>query len=249
MNPILFELGGFRLYSFGSFIALGAVVGTIVVFKLSQIRRLPTKNLFDLVLISLLAGLIGARIGYYLLYLEQFQSFWQLFYFWQGGLLASSGIVSGLAAFIWLTRRYQLPLAPMLDIGVLSFLLGWAVGKIGCHLSFCSIGRFSSSLIAFQSTVPVDLLSVVSAGILFVVLLWLWQREVLKDGLIFLLAVEGFVISEALIKTQKVDFGEGLSGIEAAAYLVTAVITYLIFWRKLNFRWKKSFELKRKRPS
>ena len=231
MQPVLFEVGQFKLYSFGTFIALGAFIGGVVLFRLLKRRQMRTTHLFDSVLYTLIIALIGARLTYYFAYQEQFKSFWQVFYFWQGGLLALGGILIGFAAFLRFNKKARQPTWEVLDALGLSFLVGWAIGKVGCELSGCTIGRTSESWIAINGTLPIDLISSVWALIVFVVLLYIYLKDRLNGGVVFFLSAEAFFLGELLIKTLKADFGEGIVRAEAMIYLALIAITYLLFWR------------------
>lgn len=193
-------------------------------------RRLPTAPLFDLVLYTLLGGLIGARIGYYFLYQEQFQTFWQVIYFWQGGLAAIPGILAGFAVFMYTLRRENLPLWPLVDIGGLGFLIGWAIGKFGCQLSGCTIGR-TSTFLAINNSYAVDLLSGIWALLVAGACFYLWTQKKLRDGVVFFLTVEALFLGEFLLKTLKADFGEGATRLEAFVTLTIIVATYVTFLR------------------
>ena len=231
MQPVLLQVGQFRLYSFGTFIALGALIGGLTLFRLLKYRKLRTSHLFDAVLYSLLFGLIGARLTYYFTFQEQFKNFWQIFYFWQGGLLALGGILVGFVAFLYYSKKARQPVWEVLDATGLSFLIGWAVGKVGCHLSTCTIGRNTESWIAVNGTFPVDLISSIWALIIFGILLYIYLKDRFSSGIIFFLSAEVFLLGELLIKTLKVDFGEGIVRAEAMIYLALIIITYLLFWR------------------
>jgi phosphatidylglycerol:prolipoprotein diacylglycerol transferase len=231
MLPVLFELGKFKFYSFGTFIALGTVIGGLVLFWLAKKRRLKTHHLFDTVLYTLLLSLAGARLAYYFIYAKEFQSFWQVLYFWQGGLIALGGIIVGFLVYLYFIRREKDPIWQMLDIGALSFLVAWAVGKVGCFLSGCATGRLTESPLAINGAFPVDLFSIVWAAAVFVLLFRSWLKNKLSDGVIFFLAMEAFFLGELLIKTLKIDFAEDIVRIEAVSHLVIIVAIYLIFWR------------------
>jgi len=230
MYPVLLSLGKFKLYTFGSFIALGTLLAGYFLYWAARARRLPTAPLFDLVLYTLLGGLIGARIGYYLLYQEQFQNFWQIVYFWQGGLAALPGIIAGFFVFLYTLKRENLPVWPLVDIGALGFLGGWAIGKFGCQLSSCTPGR-SASFLAINGTYPVDLFSAIWAVLVAVACYYVWTQKKLQDGVVFFLAVEALFLGEFLLKTLKADFGEGVTRLEAATYLLVIVAAYAIFLR------------------
>lgn len=231
MYPVLVDLGFIKFYSFGTFIALGALFSGVFLYWAARVRKLRTIHLFDAVLYAILLGLIGARLGYYFIYQEQFQSFLQALYFWQGGLLALSGLFIGFLVFLRYTPKNNGLAWKYLDIAALALLLGWGTGKVGCFMSSCTVGRPTSGFLAMGGAYPVDLLSFIWAFLLLGGLLYVWYQQKLSDGVIFFLSLEGFFLGELLIKTLKSDFGEGLVRAEAFVYLALIVSIYLIFWR------------------
>lgn len=231
MQPVLFEVGPLKLYSFGTFIALGAFVGGVVLFRLLKYRSLRTSHLFDTILYTLIVSLLAARLSYYFVYQEQFKNFWQVFYFWQGGLLALGGILVGFVAFLRFNKKARQPIWEVLDALSLSFLISWAIGKIGCYLSVCSLGRPSDSWLASNGMIPIDLISSIWAILVFVSLLYIYFKDRLSAGVVFFLSAEAFFLGELLIKTLKSDFGDGIARAEAMIYLALVAITYLLFWR------------------
>lgn len=231
MLPILFEIGNFKLYSFGSFIAIGTVLSGLFINKAARSRKLHTHHLFDTVLFTLLAALVAARITYFIVYQNQFQSFGQLFYFWQGGLVAIGGLIVGLPTFLYFLRKEKDPVWQMLDIGALGLLIAWALGKFGCYLSSCTIGREASGFLSVSGTYPVDLFSTIWAALVFVVALYVWLKDRLSEGVIFFIALEGLLLGQLLINTLDADFGEGIVRTEAIILLTLIVMLYLLFWK------------------
>lgn len=240
MHPILLSIGQFKLYSFGTFIALGAVAAGLFMAKAAKDRRLKTNHLFDTVLYTLLLGLLGARLAYYFIYQNQFQSIGQIIYFWQGGLVALGGLSVGFLTYLYRIRTKASSLWPMLDIGALGLLVGWVFGKFGCHLSGCSVGRGAVNIFSLNGSYPIDLFSAIWALALLVTLYFIWQRNRLSDGVIFFLGIEGLFLGEMLIKTLKADFGDGAVRIEAVINLAMITAVYLIFWKFHGPRFQKS---------
>ena len=240
MRPILFEIGQFKFYSFGSFIALGAVVAGLFIVWAAKLRRLHTHHLFDTVLYTLLFGLLGGRLTYYFLYQNQFKNIWQVFYFWQGGLVALGGLVAGFLAYLYYIRQEKDPMWQMLDIGILGLLLGWTFGKFGCHLSTCTLGRTADNLFSINGAYPVDLFSLIWAGIIFIIMTLLWLKNKLSDGVVFFLGLEALFLGELLIKTLRADFGDGLARTEALVMLGLIIGIYLVFWRLHGPRFEKN---------
>lgn len=230
MHPVLLEIGKFKLYSFGSFIAIGTIAAGLVMYRLAKMSRLSTHHLFDTILYTLLMALLGARLTYYFVYQNQFQSFWQVIYFWQGGLIALGGLIIGFLVYFQTIRRLKEPIWPWLDIGALGLLVGWAVGKIGCHLSGCSVGRSTGSFLGIDGAYPVDFFGLFWLLLLFSVLLYAWTKNRLSDGVIFFLALEGFFLGELLLKTLRLDFGDGLGRVEAVINLTLIGAIYFLFW-------------------
>ncbi len=231
MLPVLFEIGKFKFYSFGSFIALGTIIAGIFVVRAAKSRKLQTHHLFDTILFTLLFALLGARISYYFVYMNQFQNFGQIFYFWQGGLIALGGIIAGFITYLYFINREKDPVWQMLDIGALGLLVAWAIGKLGCYLSACTIGRDASGFMAINGSYPVDLFSMVWASLLFIIILNAWVRNKLSDGVVFFLGMEGLFLGQLLLNTLGTDSGDGLIKVEAIITLTLIVLLYLIFWK------------------
>lgn len=87
------------------------------------------------VAIPCLAGIVGAKLYHVLETPRDLiadpagQIFSQYGFAWLGGLIA------GLAAFVWLAKRYKIPLLTILDAGSPAAALGYGIGRIGCFLS------------------------------------------------------------------------------------------------------------------
>ncbi len=231
MLPILFEIGRFKFYSFGTFIALGTIIGGILIFRATKYRKLKTHHLFDTILYTLLFSLIGARLTYYFIYSNQFQNFWQVLYFWQGGLVALGGIVVGFLTYLYFIRKEKDSVWQSLDIAALGLLAAWAVGKFGCFLSTCSIGRPTDSFLAVNGVFPIDIFSAVWAIIVGVLLFRTWLTRRLSNGVVFFLALEGLFLGELLIKTLRADFAGSNGRVEALVYLALIVLVYILFWK------------------
>ncbi len=231
MYPVLLTIGKFKLYSFGSFIALGAILGGYFLYRAAKYKKLPTGYLFDAALYSLLAGLLGARIGYYILYQDQFQTVWQALYFWQGGLVALTGLAVGFFTFLKLVKDQRVSVWKMLDIGVIALLIGWFFGKFGCHLSSCAIGKAGSGVLTVNGSYAVDLVSAIWALITGTTLYIQWKNNRWNDGIVFLTGIEALLIGELIINTLRADFGTSIAKAEAFVLSLLIVVVYAYFWR------------------
>lgn len=98
-------------------------------------RRAIPADAETFIAIPCLAGIAGAKLYHVLetpreLFADPIHIIFSQYGFaWFGGLLA------GVGAFVWLTRRYRLPLMLMLDAGSPAAALGYGIGRIGCFLA------------------------------------------------------------------------------------------------------------------
>ena len=51
------------------------------------------------------------------------------------GLAWFGGLIAGFGAFVWLARRYKIPMLEIFDAGSPAAALGYGIGRIGCFLS------------------------------------------------------------------------------------------------------------------
>lgn len=232
MYPILLQIGHLKVYSFGTFIALGTILAGLLIGHAAKKRKLKTHYLFDTVLFTLIIGIIAARLTYYFLYANQFNGFDQVLLFWQsGGFVGLGGLIVGFISYLYFVKRERDPIWQMLDIGSLGLLIGWAFGKTGCFLSSCTIGQTTSGFLSINGTYPVDMFSAVWVAVLFVILGAIWFAQRLSEGVIFFLAIEGLLLGQLLINTLNADFGTGLARVESLTYLFLIIVIYLLFWK------------------
>jgi phosphatidylglycerol:prolipoprotein diacylglycerol transferase len=80
----------------------------------------------------LIFGIIGARLGFVLVNLSNFQSDpIRMLYVWEGGLSIQGGFVAGILALLLYVRRNHLSFFRWADIGIVGVPLGQAIGRWG----------------------------------------------------------------------------------------------------------------------
>ncbi|RZA07806.1 MAG: prolipoprotein diacylglyceryl transferase [Proteobacteria bacterium] len=142
MQPILFHLFGWPIQAYGFFIALGYILGLILVRRLAISRRRHPAPYTDLSFFALIVGLIGARALFVLTNLDYFSSHAdEIFYFWGGGLVFYGGFLLAFPFVLWFVSFRGLPLKMSLDILAPGLALGHAVGRLGCFFAGCCHGR------------------------------------------------------------------------------------------------------------
>lgn len=68
MHPILFQFGFLKVYRYGFFMALAILAGTLWLMCKVERKEVSAQFVTDFVLLGTVAGIVGARLAYILLY-------------------------------------------------------------------------------------------------------------------------------------------------------------------------------------
>ena len=145
MHPILFEFGGFTIYSYGVLLAAAYLLGLQFALIRARSRGLDRERVMDLGIWIIISALVGAKL---LLLVVDYRPFLAnprtivdllrsggVFY---GGLIAA---VTVALAYIW---RHRMPMWTTTDVFAPGIALGHVVGRLGCLLAGCCFGRPTS---------------------------------------------------------------------------------------------------------
>ncbi len=89
----------------------------------------------SLTVITVLFGVIGARVFHILEYPAAFLHDPFAMIFSRGGLSIYGGLIFGVIAGAIYLKRHGLPILPMLDAFAPAMILGYGIGRIGCQIS------------------------------------------------------------------------------------------------------------------
>ncbi|MDR1195588.1 MAG: prolipoprotein diacylglyceryl transferase, partial [Endomicrobium sp.] len=142
MHPILFSFGGFTVYMYGFFVALGFFSAAWYVSKTVKSDIISQDNLYSLFLWAIIAAIAGARVLYVLTNLGDFiKAPLDIFKIWHGGLVFYGGFVAAVLYVVWHTKRKKIPLARLSDAIAPALGLGHFFGRIGCFFAGCCYGK------------------------------------------------------------------------------------------------------------
>jgi len=147
MHPILLKLGPVTLYSYGAMLVIAFLAATGLAVR--SVRRQPpalaaisAEQLVDFACLSLLGGVLGARLLYVLLQWDLFlRDPWEIPAIWHGGLVWYGGLLGGLLAGWLYARAHGLTLLRVMDQVAPFLALGHAIGRVGCFLNGCCYGK------------------------------------------------------------------------------------------------------------
>ena len=131
MYPVLFEIGGFPITSFGAMLALAAIVA-LWIFR-AELRRsgLPESGV-DAAVAGVLGGVVGAKLLWVVEHLGT--DAWTSLLFSRGGLSWFGGFAGGVLAGAFVIHRQRLPLMATIAAATPALAVGHAIGRIGCLL-------------------------------------------------------------------------------------------------------------------
>ena len=180
IGETLFRAGSVTIYTYGLFVMLAVLATTIMIYLLAQKVNLRRTVIFDLVIYTLLFGIIGARVAFYILYSDQFTNFWEVFKIWQGGLVSWGGFILGIIAAVTVLKIYKENIFKWLDILAISTLLGLSIGRFGSFLSGELAGLPYKGPFSISGVYPVTLYESVILLVFFFVWLVFYLKFKLK---------------------------------------------------------------------
>ena len=135
-QPLIATLGGLQLHWYGLLLALAALVGIGVMELIGKRYKLDANKLFDLALIVLVVGFIGARF-YHVLNEWAYYSAHPIeaFKVWNGGLALHGGLIAGGLTLIAMAKRWKWNLWLIADIAAPAFALAQAIGRWGNYFN------------------------------------------------------------------------------------------------------------------
>jgi phosphatidylglycerol:prolipoprotein diacylglycerol transferase len=134
MHPVLIEIGPLSIRYYGLMYVLGIIIAIFLVR--SEVRRkgllLTEDDQTNLLLFTVLAGIIGARLYYVVFNWPDYRQFpWEIPAVWRGGLAIHGGVLGGTLAVLWFARRHAIPFLRLTDVLAPPLILGQALGRFG----------------------------------------------------------------------------------------------------------------------
>jgi len=198
MYPILFKVGNFSVKSYWVFMVLGFILGGIVIYWQAKRKNLNSHKAIYLIIITIISGFIGSRLGYVLLNFNSYQKdLIKILKFWRGGFSWQGGFIFSLLAILLILRSDKKNLGKWLDAIIFGTLVGYSIGRIGCFLNGCCYGIVANApwAIKFPSLGdnllrhPTQLYAVFCSFLIFLLLYFYSKKTKLKNGSLFFIGV------------------------------------------------------------
>ena len=187
LDPIAINLGAIKIHWYGIMYLL-SFLAVVLILRL-RISRTSWSflRLFDIVLWCFLFGIIGARLGYMILY--QLPSFLSnpltLIYIWKGGMSFHGGLLGAIAGMAFFAFKEKMHLFEFADFVSPSIPIALAFGRLGNFINGELWGRATNGswgvvFLSAQDTLPrhpSQLYEMFFEGILLFIILWIYSKK------------------------------------------------------------------------
>lgn len=146
-----FEIFGFEIAFYGVVVVLGMLVGLLVMNAEGKRMKQNAEVYWDIGMVGILFGVIGARIFYVIFEWETYQDdLLSIFNTRKGGLAIYGGIIGAAVAVYVFTRIKKLSFSMLLDCITPGLLLGQVIGRWGNFFNREVFGGYTNNLLAMQ---------------------------------------------------------------------------------------------------
>jgi phosphatidylglycerol:prolipoprotein diacylglycerol transferase len=142
MYPILFEIGGFPVYTYGLLLAAAYLLGLQFALMRARTRGLDPNRVMDLGIWIIVSALIGAKLMLLVVERDKFGWNWsEIVNLFRSAGVFYGGLIAAVAVALWYLRRHRMPVWTVTDVFAPGIALGHIVGRLGCLFAGCCFGR------------------------------------------------------------------------------------------------------------
>jgi len=248
MHPILFEIGGVTIYSYGLLIALGSAAG--VAYMAVQGKKevgLTFDQANSLFLLIFISALVGGKVFLFFEDVVYYRQHPMQLLTGRGFVFYGSFLFAVPAMFIFF-RKHGIPKYAMLDVMAVTTCIVHILGRIGCFMAGCCYGKPTDSFLGVTYTNaacqadplntplhPTQLYEATYILLVMIVLLFLRSQRKFY-GQLFLVYLLLYAIGRFALEYLRGDQGRGFvfGGMVSHSQLIAALILALViivYWR------------------
>lgn len=145
MKNDLLTIGGLTIHGYGLMIGIGFIAAYLMTEYRARKYRMNTDIVFTLFLSSVIFGLLGAKVLYYLTILDRIIEDPSVLLDEMGGFVVYGGIIGGVLAGYVVCRIKKERFWQYFDLIAPAIALAQGFGRIGCLLAGCCYGKETDS--------------------------------------------------------------------------------------------------------
>jgi len=230
MHRVLFQIGGFSIYSYGVCITLALLICTALIRREAIRSNIRFDEVLDCLFWVIIGGLVGGRLLYVLINLKDYTGDpVRILAFRDGGMAVHGSVFLGAVSGYIAARVRKISFSKTADLIAPYIPLGQAIGRVGCFLNGCCYGKPASCgfYVIFEGDIvpriPVQAISSVCLCLIFLMLLELKKKNFF-DGAIILL----YLMSYSLFRFG-IEYFRGDNPCIAGGMTLAQVISIVIF--------------------
>ena len=263
MHPILIEIYGRQIGTYGVFLILSAIAAWVMV------RLLAGKKDKDVPLVFLMCicgGLVGSfllrpitRIPEIIMRWDYYRhvSVEAFFRFVFGDIVFYGGLIGGVIAMVLFCRGFKIKMLPIADLFAPALALAHGIGRIGCFFGGCCYGVpvsgshpfaviFPPESMGAPAGVPILATQLIEAACLFVLsaILVIIYKKTAGKGLAVCIYGSLYSILRFVLEFYRGDMERGIYGIFSTSQHISVAlfIVSIVFISFIISRWKASSE-------
>jgi phosphatidylglycerol:prolipoprotein diacylglycerol transferase len=145
MHPILFEIAGFPVYTYGLLLAAAYLLGLQFALIRARPRGLNPDRVMDLGIWIIISALLGAKLLLLVVERDKYLANpGELVNLARSGGVFYGGLIAAVIVALWYLRRHRMPMWTTTDVFAPAIALGHVVGRLGCLFAGCCFGKPTS---------------------------------------------------------------------------------------------------------
>jgi prolipoprotein diacylglyceryl transferase len=228
------DIGPIPLHMYGLLLAVGVVVGTLIVERRWQRWGHERREVGDMIVVIVIGGVVGARLYHVATDYQLFEHHWiRVFEVWRGGLSIWGVIIGGELAVIVMTRIRHLSTLAIMDAFAGGLLVAQGIGRWGNYFNQELFGEPTrlpwaleidrvhrpAGYTQFTTFHPTFLYESLYLLALFGILVWVERRFVLRRGQSFALYLAMYTFGRFGFENLRIDPAHTILGLRVNAWV------------------------------
>jgi phosphatidylglycerol:prolipoprotein diacylglycerol transferase len=249
IDPIIFSIGPLSVRWYGLMYVVAITVGLLIVWRYAKWKGFTDELLEKIVVYSVLAGFIGARLYFVLQQpLEPYlKDPFRIFAVWEGGMAFYGAIFGVVLTLIVLSKYLKFSLLSILDVAGLFAACGQFFGRIGNIINGDVLGYQTTLPWGFKYTNPGSFApshdiayqpaAVYEAIINVIIFSVLWSlRKKYKPGVLFFIYIISYSVSQILVffvrDNEVIFLGLKQAQLTAIVTIIVAVAAFFVIRKR-----------------